>query len=80
MKTKTQRIKHARNLVSELYPFWDQWRFNYWPDGLHQPGRESRPDSYASAMSARADVLIRIANEDDTPVYHGGRWVDYVKS
>ena len=79
MPKKTQRIKHARRLVGEIYPWGGQYRYNYWPEGVDRPGRESNPCDYHSALSSRAQTLIAIANDSEEQVdYCGGSWTDYV--
>jgi len=77
-KTKQTRIAQARALVGRLERWGDQWRFNYWPEGIDKTGIESPAMDYHSALDRRAQTLIMLANQSESIVYEGGSWLNYV--
>ena len=77
-KTKQTRIAQARALVGRLERWGDQWRFNYWPEGIDKTGIESPATDYHVALHRRAQTLINIANSGSVVQYEGGSWLTYV--
>jgi len=82
--TKSKAIKTARDEVSELYPFGENYRFSvYDPD--REAWRESQAANYWRAKIERSEALIERAREalgycdgDQYVQYDGGSWRDYV--
>lgn len=85
--TKKEAIKKARENVSELYRFGENWRFNYY-DRKCNVWRESCPRDYFGALFFRSMELIYQASLELTgddylasekmAKYHSGRWTEFV--
>jgi hypothetical protein len=74
MKTKSNAIKYAKNIVGNLYPIGENYSFN-------AGNRQSTPREYWSARAARAQSLIDYAHQylgTEPPQYDGGLWLSYV--
>ena len=82
--TKTKAIKTAREQVSELYPFGENYRFSVYRRRFHA-WSETYPTNYWDAKRMRSEALNERAREalgycdgDQYVQYDGGSWRDYV--
>tara|TARA_R100001198_G_scaffold95183_1_gene80419 strand:+ start:1325 stop:1579 length:255 start_codon:yes stop_codon:yes gene_type:complete len=82
--TKSKAIKAAREQVSELYRFGENYRFQIYKRRFHA-WMETYPTDYWNAKRMRSQALIEKAREalgftdgDQFVDYDGGRWVDYL--
>lgn len=82
--TKTLAIKTAREHVSELYAFGENYRFTVY-DAERELWIESYPANYWAARSARSEALIQKAREtmgysdgEQYLQYNGGSWTEYI--
>lgn len=82
--TKKQAIKTARDNVSDIYRFGDNYRFSVYDKNLNA-WCESWPTDYWRAKSNRSEALaiaarqaLGYSNGDEYIQYDGGSWIDYV--
>ena len=82
--TKSKAIKAAREQVSELYRFGENYRFSVYQRRF-RAWMETYPTTYWNAKRMRSQALIEKAREalgftdgDQFVDYDGGRWVDYL--
>jgi len=82
--TKRQAIQTARDNVSEIYRFGENYRFAAY-DKSRNAWSESLPTDYWQARAHRSEALILAArkalgynNGDEYVQYDGGHWTDYV--
>jgi hypothetical protein len=80
---KSQAIKHARSVVSELSPLGDNYTYTVY-DPEANAWRQSTPLNYYQAQAHRSEALVNEARkammgDEFTPVrYDGGRWESYL--
>ena len=84
---KTNAIKTARNRVGEIYPWGDNYRFNYWDESVNA-WRESNPENYFNAQFRRSQELIcgtmGLLGYDENVCYNAmshycnGKWTDHL--
>ena len=82
--TKTQAISKARQQVSDLCVFGENYRFSVY-DADRKAWRETHPQDYWAARAQRSCVLIQLAREalgftdgDQYVQFAGGSWTDYL--
>ena len=80
--TKSKAIKLAREQVSELSAFAENYRFTVY-DSNRELWIESYPANYWAARAERSEALIQKAREaighgEQFVQYRGGSWRDYV--
>ena len=85
--SKTAACRQAQSEISTVYPFGNQWRFS-WFDSRVNANRETQPQNYHAARSARRIRLIERAREILYGEHYereyyagdctGGKWQSYV--
>jgi len=85
--TKTQAIKKARNQVTSIYAFGNNYRFNYFDESMNC-WCESNPSNYHSVLFHRSQELIYRTCQlmglsydqccHKMYQYSVGRWVTYI--